>query len=763
MASLFNVQRFDRDQLKEASVKIYLRVAILFGCCCLAFMSRGVPAEGSPAPVDEIDSDVPTDDPLFLRPAPFEPRQPRSELEDDQLAASALFLRGRILYQREKYKEALRCYQRAFRRHPDGVSILREIVPLAFELKHNEEAARYAVIMAEQAPRDAILLRRLAQHLMDDRDYERALSLYEKSFELQKNEKSDARTVLARMEIGRLYFLQKQHEKAAQSFAIVREAMENPEKFELSEKIQAALIGTPKLTYTLFGETFLEAGRLEDAALMFEKAFAEKSDQPQLAFHLARVEMKNGRPEAARDQLDKYLLAKQSAAGAEPYELLEKTLTKIHGQEAAQDKLKEKLTDLHKDDPSNEALGYFLADKYRQWKEFDEAAKLYEGSLAASPTLDGYQGLAETYRQLKNEDKLLSTLGAAVLRLPSIEQLGEVAEQIANNEKEVQKLIDLARKRQKEAGDMPSGGEALAVAQLAILAKKYDVADEMYAVAAAANKERQAAIYENWGLAMFMAEQNRPAIHVFQKAIDEKIAPRFDGDFYYYLAAALEFDGQTEKALAAARKAAELKKDSPHTESRYAWVLYHAKRYDEAEKEYRKFIEKHDANHASGETRDAVRQARMVLSNIAIHLDQMDEAEEWIEQVLDEYPEDIGALNDLGYLWSDQGKHLHRSLAMIEKAVASEPDNVAYRDSLGWAHYRLGQYRQAIEHLERAASAEDEPDGVILDHLGDAYHKAGRMKDAVKTWQRAAEVLEKAEDEEHLKKTKAKLQKHSQP
>jgi Flp pilus assembly protein TadD len=90
--------------------------------------------------------------------------------------------------------------------------------------------------------------------------------------------------------------------------------------------------------------------------------------------------------------------------------------------------------------------------------------------------------------------------------------------------------------------------------------------------------------------------------------------------------------------------------------------------------------------------------------------------------VLDEFPDDPGALNDLGYLWTEQGKNLQWARQMIQKAVDSEPENAAYLDSLGWAYYQLGQYAEAVQWLEKAAAG-DEPDGVILDHLGDAYWK----------------------------------------
>ena len=44
--------------------------------------------------------------------------------------------------------------------------------------------------------------------------------------------------------------------------------------------------------------------------------------------------------------------------------------------------------------------------------------------------------------------------------------------------------------------------------------------------------------------------------------------------------------------------------------------------------------------------------------------------------MLDEFPEDITALNDLGYIWADQNKKLHQALPMLERAVAAEVEAV---------------------------------------------------------------------------------------
>ena len=142
------------------------------------------------------------------------------------------------------------------------------------------------------------------------------------------------------------------------------------------------------------------------------------------------------------------------------------------------------------------------------------------------------------------------------------------------------------------------------------------------------------------------------------------------------------------------------------------------------------------------------------------------EAEERLEQVLDEFPDDVSAMNDLGYLWAEQKRHLRRALAMVRRAVEAEPDNVAYRDSLGWALYRLGRLEEAAAELEKAVAA-GPPEPEILDHLGDVRAKLKQTDKANDAWHKAAEAFRKAKQPDRAdaveKKWKAESGKREKP
>jgi tetratricopeptide (TPR) repeat protein len=243
-----------------------------------------------------------------------------------------------------------------------------------------------------------------------------------------------------------------------------------------------------------------------------------------------------------------------------------------------------------------------------------------------------------------------------------------------------------------------------------------------------------------------------------RQIIDEKLLPPDNPAAHYYLAGALEMAGRTDEALEVARQCAAMRPDSARFAARIPWILFHAKRTDAAAAEYRQFLDRFDSQYNSSETRDVVREARLVLSAISVNQGDLPMAEAYLEQVLDEFPDDVGAKNDLGYLYADQNKRLNRALRMTQAAVAAEPENAAYRDSLGWALYRLGRYEEAAAELGKSLALEQEPDGVMYDHLGDVLVKLNDLPAARTAYERAAAAFEQQAESAKLANVRKKLQ-----
>ena len=105
--------------------------------------------------------------------------------------------------------------------------------------------------------------------------------------------------------------------------------------------------------------------------------------------------------------------------------------------------------------------------------------------------------------------------------------------------------------------------------------------------------------------------------------------------------------------------------------------------------------------------------------------------------VVNEFPDDAGALNDLAYLWAARRAHLDVAQEMAARAVADEPDNGAYRDTLGWIYYQMADWQRSVDQLEHAIAVTDPSDSIVWEHFGDALWKVDRRTDAREAWQNA--------------------------
>ena len=703
--------------------------------------------EASPAAAEEQTPDV-----LIVEEAPqlLTGREPRTESQRNRREALALFSTARTLEHLDDDARALRLYQRALRYDPEAVAIARAIVPLASRLGRHGEAVRYALKAVQLEDTDPKVLSGLGFYLAQRGDWPEALAMYEKALAARKESEETATDVILRMEMGRLYYLSDEYKKAADCFAQVLKAFEQPDEFKFDADVKAALLGKQHATYNLIGESFLLADRPEEAVAAFEKSHEIAPNEGLLKYNLARVDVLVGKPNEALAKVQVYFDEHLTSQGMAPYRLLAEVLQQLE----EEGELIGRLEKLHADDPSNVPLGYFLAEQYREAKQFDKAEPLYLELAEKRPTVAGYRSLVDIYRKASRHDALLDVLGQAAASNALMELLGE-GEAISDDPELVEALLKTARKRRQDDPDDFDHGLQLATALLALDSGQYDTAAEFFNLAVQSKPDRAAELLLIWGLTLLDDEQYQAAAEVFKRGIDEKAPSDKTPVFYYYTASALEMAGQTDDSLAAARKAVELKGDSPDFHSRVAWILYHGGRHEEAVAAYTELIDRFDSEYGSTAVRKMLREARLVLSNLCVLEGNLAQAEEWLEQVLDEFPEDVSALNDLGYLWADADKNIERAYRMIEQAVREEPDNAAYRDSLGWVLFRQGRLQKAVVELEKAAASEADP--VILDHLGDAYQNTDEPEKARDAWRRAVEAFQKAEEPEKAKNVQQKI------
>lgn len=149
---------------------------------------------------------------------------------------------------------------------------------------------------------------------------------------------------------------------------------------------------------------------------------------------------------------------------------------------------------------------------------------------------------------------------------------------------------------------------------------------------------------------------------------------------------------------------------------------------------------------------EAIRLTRTALANSYLGLKEYAKAEAELRKLLDDDPDDMLVLNNLGYNLADQGRKLDEAEQLIRRALeldaderrrAGDPEGESgtYLDSLGWVLFRRGKVAEAREILEKVAKLpETTGDAVVWDHLGDVRFRSGAKELAREAWTKAAEL-----------------------
>lgn len=123
-----------------------------------------------------------------------------------------------------------------------------------------------------------------------------------------------------------------------------------------------------------------------------------------------------------------------------------------------------------------------------------------------------------------------------------------------------------------------------------------------------------------------------------------------------------------------------------------------------------------------------------------------------LNAVLKEQPDNVDALNALGYCLADQTDRYQEALGYIQKALALKPESPAILDSMGWVQFRLGKIEDALKYVRQAAAKISDPE--ILSHLGELLWVKGQTQEAKDTWRKAQQEFP---DSDVLKATLQRL------
>ena len=118
--------------------------------------------------------------------------------------------------------------------------------------------------------------------------------------------------------------------------------------------------------------------------------------------------------------------------------------------------------------------------------------------------------------------------------------------------------------------------------------------------------------------------------------------------------------------------------------------------------------------------------------------DRIDRAEADLRKILVTEPENVAALNALGYTLADRTHRYREALQLIDRARTADPDNAAIIDSYGWVLYRLGKTQEALVQLRRAWTLFKDPE--IAVHIGQVLWEQGKHDEASKYFDEARKL-----------------------
>ena len=131
---------------------------------------------------------------------------------------------------------------------------------------------------------------------------------------------------------------------------------------------------------------------------------------------------------------------------------------------------------------------------------------------------------------------------------------------------------------------------------------------------------------------------------------------------------------------------------------------------------------------------------------IAEHLNKMDIVEGDLKKILEVEPNNVEALNALGYSLLNRPDRYSDAEKYLKKAIFLAPNEAVIVDSYGWLQFKLGNAVEALELLQRAYEKQKENE--IAAHLAEVLWALGKKEEAEKLFN---QVVRENPNDEYLK------------
>ncbi len=116
-------------------------------------------------------------------------------------------------------------------------------------------------------------------------------------------------------------------------------------------------------------------------------------------------------------------------------------------------------------------------------------------------------------------------------------------------------------------------------------------------------------------------------------------------------------------------------------------------------------------------------------------INRLDILESDLRLILSNEPNNVQALNALGYTLADKTERYEEALRYIKRALALEPKDAAVVDSMGWVQYRMGNHQEALTYLKNAMAIIGDVE--IAAHFGEVLWVTNNKEEAINVWDQA--------------------------
>jgi len=724
---------------------------------------------------------VPSDD-LPASPAEeMAPAEPVTPIDPARTEALALYMQGIEAQTNNDLPAALDAFKKAALADPTSADPVRAQALLLLrmgEVDQGVEQARAAIVLDDGDFRTrfqlaTVLLRRqpLQQNIPE------AIRLMDEALKSERLTPTEPEYILIHSVRGRVLMQLRQPAKAAESYAVLLDALERPDEFGLDFRRHKALVDDRLTGYAAVGEALLAVGRTEEAVRAFRALVRIKGDDSGrhnllLATALFRTDDIPG----AEENLNEYFSAGLREKGA--LELLKQ----VYSATSRSSQLIEKLKELTADTTESAAVMLYMAEIQMQQGRIEDAVATLERVIIDSGDPAAYSGLMRIDIVRADADSFIKTLQKALRARVQLSEVVPFLPEIVNDSEFAQRVVQASlQEAESNSGLFPE--VTFVCAQIALEIGASDEHGKLLQVTLDHNPNQQIgqSTLQQLGMHHLRNARTQEAATAFRKLLSIRTLPaRSRVEVLTNLAKAESIGDHYDKAIEAMEAAFQLQPNDPELHYWLGWVHLNAdkveigresvqesiriagerqnqalqnsarmllassyslqREWDNCVQEYRQVLAS-----PAGDN-DTQRRARLLLSAVLVESGDNDEAEAVLEELYAQQPDDPGVNNDLGYLYADHNKNLEQALEMIQLAVDADPENRAYLDSLGWVLYRLERYADALEALQKANSDPEFQDATLQEHLGDVY-KAMKQDDKADEMWRKALVTEESSSE----------------